>query len=115
MEPPHGCVCPSESYTCRADFVGGLNWVFPLSPDDTINYGVSNPGRSDSVNRNGLKFTFSEKLVSDGVANITSQLTIENIAANETTVTCQVFRSSSKFEKNLTVCVVGERNISMKP
>ena len=101
---PDRCVCPTESYTCRADFVRAIvidnsEWNSDLS----YIFGVSMRNQSTV---DGVKVTFSSEEVENGLANLTAQLSIIDIPTwNNSTFSCQTTGGASV---NFSVCVTGK-------
>ena len=101
---PDRCVCPTESYTCRVDFVSLIIiHNSELGSDLLYIFGVSMRNQSTI---DGVKVTFSSEEVENGLANLTAQLSIIDIPTwNESTFSCQTTGGASV---NFFVCVTGK-------
>ena len=98
---PDSCICPTESYWCRADLVtaiaiekGDLSFAYAA--------GFSNERQVTE----GLRVSFSEVGEMNGLANITAQLfIIDQQRWNRTNFSC---RATSGDPKNISVCITGK-------
>ena len=101
---PDSCICPNDSYTCRADLVT-LIAIENSTLSDPISYVVDISVRPQ-VMRDGLRISFSEERVGNGLANLTAQLFIIDIQTwNRSILSC---RTSGGGNKNIPVCVTGK-------
>ena len=89
---------------CGANSVVGLGWTVATNPTSTFTYTIFQTSRQNEISITALKATFSEQ----NSANITSQLMLTDISANNTNASCESFATSGNREINFTVCVVGE-------
>ena len=92
---------------CGASSVVGLGWTVATNPTSTLTYTIFQTSRQNEISITALKATFSEQN-SGNIANITSQLMLTDISANNTNASCEAFATSGNREINFTVCVVGE-------
>ena len=101
---PDSCVCPNDSYTCRADLVSSIA-IENSALSDPFIYIVDIAGRSQ-IMRGGLIVLFSEERVGNGLANLTAQLFIINIQTwNGSIFSC---RASGGGTNSIPVCVTGK-------
>ena len=104
MQPEH-CICPTESYWCRADLAAGIA-IENSALSDPFTYVVDLFVRPQ-VMKDGLTVLFSEERVGNGLANLTVQLFIIVIQTwNRSIFSCG---ASGGGNKNITVCVTGKQ------
>ena len=101
---PDKCVCPTDSYTCRADLVTVIVIQNSDLADDFIYVlGIS---MKSQMNKDGVRVTFSSEEVENGLANLTAQLSIIDIPTwNNSTFSC---RTPGRASVNFSVCVTGK-------
>ena len=101
---PDSCICPNDSYTCRADLVSFIA-IENSALSDPFTYFVDISVRPQ-VMRDGLRVSFSEERVGNGLANLTAHMFIIDIQ----TWNRSIFRSlaSGGGNKNIPVCVTGK-------
>ena len=68
---------PTESYTCRAELVTVIE-IENINLSDSLTYVVGSSA-SHTVEREGLKVTFSEEMVDETYANLTAVISIIDI------------------------------------
>ena len=56
---PHSCICPSQNYTCQADFVIGMEWQSDVLSEE-IDYNTLSFSRDMEVSRDGVRVYFSD-------------------------------------------------------
>ena len=104
---PHSCICPSQSYICRADSVLGMGWTSDLLME-TITYSTVTESE-EIIDRDGVRIHFSDERVGGGFANLTSHLFITDIyMVNGSTFTCVARTLQNKDNVTLTACVIGK-------
>jgi hypothetical protein len=104
---PDGCICPSQSYTCRADLATEIQWDSSGLPDD-IAYDIRRQQRIGVVEESGIKVEFSEVAVAEESANLTSQLFIIDLYTwNESSFTCQENPDEDGPIVSVDICVTG--------
>ena len=98
---PDGCICPTESYWCRAD----LDRAIAIENGDlSLDYTAGFSKKTEVTE--GLRVSFSEVEEKDGLANITAQLfIIDQQRWNESNFSC---RATSGDSKNISVCITGK-------
>ena len=103
MEPDR-CICPTNSYICKADhdtriFIDNSDLPDPFSYDIDLS-------RRKSVMRDGLEVLFSDVTVGEGLANLTAELFVIDIGTwNESIFNCRAPRSGGV---DILVCVTGK-------
>ena len=101
---PDGCICPTESYWCRADLATGIA-LENSALSDPLTYAIDLSMRP-LVMRDGLTISFSEERVGNGLANLTAQLFITDLQTwNGSIFSC---RAQGGGNKNIPVCVTGK-------
>ena len=101
---PEGCICPTESYWCRADLVSGIA-IENSALSEPFTYAIDLFVRPQ-IMRDGLRISFSEERVENGLVNMTTQLFIIDIQTwNGSIFSCQ---ASGGGNKNIPVCVTGK-------
>ena len=101
---PDGCICPTESYTCRADLVtvieiDNINLTGPF-------FYVAGFSRRPEVVREGLRVSFSEVKVGDTLFNLTAQLfVVDTQNWNGSNFTCG---TRGRDNKDISICVTGK-------
>ncbi|CAI8018966.1 hypothetical protein GBAR_LOCUS11449 [Geodia barretti] len=108
VEPHYGCVCPRQSYTCRAYPVSQMSWTVVTNPTDQVVYNIFifDQFKIDNISRNGLQYTFSEKTIDDA-AVITSELLIIAPHRNNTNATCAAFKNENRNFDTVVACITG--------
>ena len=71
---PHSCICPSQSYNCRADSILGMTWNSSMLAETVVYSTVTS-----IIDRDGVLVQFSDVRVRRRVANLTSHLFITDI------------------------------------
>ena len=100
MEPDR-CICPTESYICKADHD---TRIFIDTPD-LFSYDID-LSRRKSVMRDGFGVLFSDVTVGEGLANLTAELFVIDIGTwNESIFNCHASRGG---EEDILVCVTGK-------
>ena len=109
VEPNYGCVCPRQSYTCRAYPVSQMSWTVVTNPTDQVVYNIFNfdQFKIDNISRNGLQYTFSENRTDDA-AVITSELLIIAPHRNETNATCSALKDNNRNFDTVVACITGK-------
>ena len=101
---PEGCICPSESYWCRADLVTTI-LIGSSTLSDEFTY-VFDFSMDKDLMKDGLRVLFSEERVGNGLANLTAQLFIIDIQTwNGSIISC---RAQGGGNKSIPVCVTGK-------
>ena len=110
VKPQEGCVCPDDSYSCRADCVTEIELDNEKHLASEISYDFRRGQRVADVESGGLRVVFSEVPLEGGLANLTAQLfLVDQHTWNWTNVTCEAFITDEKVMKDtVTVCVTGE-------
>ena len=104
VEPAGNCICPSESYICRADGVNGI---------ELDNKGLSDPflhisgfSKRLEVEKEGLMVLLSEVKVDDTFFNLTARLfIIDPQTWNGTIISCRT--TGNDRHKDIHICVTG--------
>lgn len=115
---PKDCICPNPSYTCQADSILRMEWRGDVFPDDDIKYSLLD--RDDKskteieIGRDGVfQVKFIRSMVVEGFTNISSTVSVTNLTElNGTNITCISTGVDEMFNDTLTVCIIGEREIS---
>ena len=101
---PDGCICPTESYWCRADLVTTLS-IGNSTLSDEFTY-VFDFSMDKHLMKDGLTVSFSEERMGNGLANLTAQLFIVGIQTwNGSIISC---RAQGGGNKSIRVCVTGK-------
>ena len=104
---PHSCICPSQSYTCRADSILGMTWNSSMLTE-TVVYSTVTPSEK-IIDRDGVLVQFSDVRVGQRAANFTSHLFITDIhTVNGSTFTCEASSLQSDGSDMITICVTGK-------
>ena len=74
---PHSCICPSQSYNCRADSILGMTWNSSMLAETVVYSTVTSSEKI--IDRDGVLVQFSDVRVRRRVANLTSHLFITDI------------------------------------
>lgn len=108
---PQSCICPSENYTCRADFVFGMEWRRGIFTDvDPISFVIRSTSGALKIVRGGLQVHFSFVRTAMNLANITSHLFIINEQdVNGSIFTCEAYDHDMHDYVNVTLCSIGKR------
>ena len=105
---PSSCICPNQSYTCRADSVIGMTWISDIFTEP-ITYSIVTSSE-ENIERNGVLVQFSDMRVGGDLADLTSQLFITDIyTVNGSTFTCDASTLQSKDSVMITACVIGKK------
>ena len=95
---------------CGADSVVGLSWTVATNPTTVLTYTILQDSMPE-ISITALKATFSEQNSATN-ANITSQLMLTDLLANDTNGNCEAFVSrENKDDVSFTVCIVGEKEL----
>ena len=101
---PDDCICPTESYWCRADLVTTIS-IGNSTLSDAFTY-VFDFSTDTHIMRDGLTVSFSEERVGNGLANLTAQLFIIDIQTwNGSIISC---RTPGGGNRSIRVCVTGK-------
>ena len=102
---PERYICPTESYWCRADLAAGIA-VENSTLSEPFTYSIDLFVRPQ-VMRDGLRISYSEERVGNGLANLTAYyLFIIDIQTwNGSIFSC---RASGEDNKSIPVCVTGK-------
>ena len=103
MEPDR-CICPTESYICKADHDTRI-FIDNSDFSDSFSYDIDLSSRKTHT-RDGLEVLFSNVTVGEGLANLTAELFVIDIGTwNESIINC---RASGGGEEDILVCVTGK-------
>ena len=107
--PTDGCLCPRQSYHCRAESVTGMSLVVASNPTDQVYYTIFLSEREQKKSRSGLlEYTFSEEREGN-IANITAQILMTDPQGNGTMTICEAHNSSGDSEEvKILVCMIGK-------
>ena len=104
---PDVCICPNQSYYCRADLVSGMSWTSP-SFSENIDYNILDSNTQTLFQRDGVVVNFSSISFEFGIGNFTSKLSItEPLGWNETSITCEAYGFDSRNCTTITSCIIG--------
>ena len=99
---PQSCICPRESYTCRAYAFTGMGWSTEVITEQ-ISYFINNPLKRN-VSRDGVQVFFVED---DNI--LISQLFIVALERlNGKNFTCAAFNDDGSETAMVTACIIGE-------
>ena len=102
---PDGCICPSQSYICRASHVSEMEIDNRNIPDPFL-YDTGRESKRPLIERNGLRVLFSEMSVEDDLFNLTGQLfIIDKQTWNESNFTCS---GDGQVAKEIFMCTAGK-------
>ena len=100
---PHSCICPNQSYICRAYNVSGMSWS--SAQTERIAYNKNDPS-SLNVTKEGIQVLFS---IDENARSISSQLFLEPFHfLNGENFTCRAFSDTISMETNVSTCIIGE-------
>ena len=100
---PRSCICPEQSYTCRAYDVTGMSWKSEALTE-RIPYNRNDPSSTNNITREGIQVLFSE----DGT-NLSSQLFLAPLSRE--IFTCTAFNDGGSGNASVTACIIGETSI----
>ena len=104
---PDVCICPNQSYYCRADLVSGMRWISP-SFSEKIDYNILGTDTQTLFQRDGVVANFSSITFEFGIGNFTSKLSItEPLRWNETSITCEAYGFDGRNSTTVTSCIIG--------
>ena len=102
---PDSCICPTESYWCRADLVTVIA-VQNSNLSEEFTY-VVDVSFNQQIMGDGLEVLFSEQRVGRGPANLTAQMFIIDIQTwNGSNFICRI---SGGNNKNFSICITGKQ------
>ena len=112
---PDGCICPTESYTCRADLVTFIE-IENMNLSDSLGYRVGSSASQPIVEREGLRVTFSEEMVDGTHANLTAVVSILDIQRwNGSSFICRTTDNGNLGDRVTIICITGKiLNIKLK-
>ena len=100
---PHGCICPSQNYTCRASSVLRMDWWSDNFSD------IISSLNGDAFTGNGVEVRFSAVRIGFTLRHIASHFQITDIQAiNGIELTCYATNYDGCGSNSVTVCVSGK-------
>ena len=111
----NSCICPCQSYTCQKNNVILMQWeADSFSGDYAIVYSLLNSNDLNVIEKERsidgvVQVKFTRSMVVGGIANISSTLSIVDLALNGTTLTCETSADVGMSVKTTsTVCITGK-------
>ena len=106
---PDGCVCPSQSFICKADRVREIE-IDNDNLTDPFLYDTGRDSRRLQIEKEGLRILFSEILLENGLFNLTTQLfIIDKQTWNKTIFTCGARHDGDRqVTKDIFLCTTGK-------
>ena len=101
---PKVCVCPNESYTCEVKFATLL--ILSIDSNE-IQYGRIGEATYHEVGNFRVRLS-GINTAESFLLNFTSTLSVSDLAANGSNLTCEGFANPNTTFDNITVCVIGK-------
>ena len=100
---PQSCICPKESYTCRAYAVTGMSWSTEVITDQ-ISYFINNPFK-ENITRDDLQMFF---FVEDDNILVLQLFIVALDRLSGKNFSCAAFSDDGSETATVIACIIGE-------